>query len=53
MEEIKEGSREERQVEDFKVNGDLLQGILNYLAQRPYIEVEGMIQALLEITKKE
>jgi len=45
--------REERQVEDFKVNGDLLQAILNYLGQRPYIEVEGMITALLELTKKE
>ncbi len=37
----------------YQVKGDLLQAVLNYLSQRPYIEVEGMIQALLELTKEE
>ncbi len=44
---------EEQRVEEHKVREDLLQAILNYLGQRPYFEVEGMIQALLDITKKE
>lgn len=53
MEELREETIQEQQVEEFKVKGDLLQAILNYLGQRPYVEVEGMIQALLELTKKE
>lgn len=44
---------EEQQMEEFKVKADLLQAVLNYLSQRPYVEVEGIIQALLELTKKE
>ena len=52
MEELREAMQEE-QMEEFKVKANLLQAILNYLGQRPYVEVEGMIQALLELTKKE
>lgn len=44
---------EEQEMKEYKVREDLLQAILNYLGQRPYFEVEGMIQALLELTKKE
>lgn len=50
---MEEQQIQEQPIEEFKVKGDLLQAILNYLGQRPYIEVEGMIQALLELTKKE
>ncbi len=42
-----------QEMKTYPVKEDLLQAILNYLGQRPYMDVEGMIQALLELTKKE
>jgi len=41
------------EVKIHSVRGDLLQAILNYLVQRPYIEVREMVEALLEFSKDE
>ncbi len=48
---MEERKMEEREMKEYQVKEDLLQAILNYLGQRPYVEVEGMIQALIELTK--